>query len=106
MRRPNSRPDGGGWVIGLASSALSFLKCGGLTGALLHSYADSPVLGLVFGGLLSFLLSPLVGRLERWLGRVGAVLVTVSAKSEAALDTARLAKLARSVTLPTNRCNR
>jgi hypothetical protein len=35
VRRPNSPPDGGGWVIGLASSALSFIKCGGPTGALL-----------------------------------------------------------------------
>jgi hypothetical protein len=35
VRRPNSRPDGGGWLIGLASSALSFIKCGGPTGALL-----------------------------------------------------------------------
>jgi len=36
-------------------------------------------LPLVFAGLLSFLLSPLVRRLERWrLGRVGAVLVTAA----------------------------
>ena len=36
-------------------------------------------LPLVLAGLLSFLLSPLVRRLERWrLGRVGAVLVTAA----------------------------
>jgi hypothetical protein len=33
--RPNSPPDGGGWFIGLESSALSFLRCDSLTGALL-----------------------------------------------------------------------
>ena len=40
-------------------------------------YAQDFFLPLVLAGLLSFLLSPLVRRLERWrLGRVGAVLVT------------------------------
>ncbi len=39
--------------------------------------AQSFLLPLVFAGLLSFLLSPLVRRLERWrFGRLGAVLVT------------------------------
>src|SRR3954467_4238362 len=39
-------------------------------------YAQDFFLPLVFGGLLSFLLSPLVRRLERWrLGRGGGVLV-------------------------------
>jgi predicted PurR-regulated permease PerM len=34
---------------------------------------------LVLAGLLSFLLSPLVRRLERWhLARIGAVLVTAA----------------------------
>ena len=36
------------WNFGLMSAA------GGLTGALLHSYADSPALTFVFGGLLIF----------------------------------------------------
>ena len=40
-------------------------------------YAQDFFLPLVLAGLLSFLLSPLVRRLERWhLGRVGAVLTT------------------------------
>ncbi len=40
-------------------------------------YAQDFFLPLVLAGLLSFLLSPLVRRLERWhLGRVGAVLAT------------------------------
>ena len=40
-------------------------------------FAQDFFLPLVLAGLLSFLLSPLVRRLERWrLGRVGAVLVT------------------------------
>lgn len=40
-------------------------------------YAQEFFLPLVLAGLLSFLLSPLVRRLERWcLGRVGAVLAT------------------------------
>ncbi len=42
-------------------------------------YAQEFFLPLVLGGLLSFLLSPLVRRLERWrLGRVGAVLATAA----------------------------
>jgi predicted PurR-regulated permease PerM len=42
-------------------------------------YAQEFFLPLVLAGLLSFLLSPLVRRLERWrLGRVGAVLVTAA----------------------------
>jgi predicted PurR-regulated permease PerM len=41
-------------------------------------FAQSFFLPLVLAGLLSFLLSPLVRRLERWLGRVGAVLVTTA----------------------------
>jgi predicted PurR-regulated permease PerM len=42
-------------------------------------YAQDFFLPLVLAGLLSFLLSPLVRRLERWhLGRIGAVLVTTA----------------------------
>ena len=42
-------------------------------------YAQEFFLPLVLAGLLSFLLSPLVRRLERWrLGRVGSVLVTTA----------------------------
>lgn len=42
-------------------------------------YAQDFFLPLVLAGLLSFLLSPLVRRLERWhLGRIGAVLVTTT----------------------------
>jgi hypothetical protein len=42
-------------------------------------FARDFFLPLVLAGLLSFLLSPLVRRLERWrLGRVGAVLVTAA----------------------------
>jgi predicted PurR-regulated permease PerM len=42
-------------------------------------YAQEFFLPLVLAGLLSFLLSPLVRRLERWrLGRAGAVLVTAA----------------------------
>ena len=44
-------------------------------------YAQDFFLRLVLAGLLSFLLSPLVRRLERWrLGRVGAVLGTGARK--------------------------
>ena len=43
-------------------------------------YAQEFILPLVLAGLLSFLLSPLVRRLERWhLGRVGAVLALLLA---------------------------
>ncbi len=49
-----------------------------LTAATLR-YAQDFFIPLVLAGLLSFLLSPLVRRLERWrLGRVGAVLVTTA----------------------------
>ena len=42
-------------------------------------YAQEFFLPLVLAGLLSFLLSPLVRRLERWrIGRVGAVLLTAA----------------------------
>ena len=42
-------------------------------------YAQDFVLPLVLAGLLSFLLSPLVRRLERWrIGRAGAVFVTAA----------------------------
>ena len=42
-------------------------------------YAQEFFLPLVLAGLLSFLLSPLVRRLERWrIGRVGAVLMTAA----------------------------
>jgi predicted PurR-regulated permease PerM len=49
-----------------------------IVAAMVLRYAQDFFLPLVFGGLLSFLLSPLVGWLERWLGRVGAVLVTAA----------------------------
>ena len=51
-----------------------------LTGPLLIlALFISVVATLVLAGLLSFLLSPLVRRLERWhLGRVGAVLTTAA----------------------------
>src|SRR5438105_6816267 len=48
-----------------------------LTAVATLRFAQEFFLPLVLAGLLSFLLSPLVRRLERWrLGRVGAVLVT------------------------------
>jgi predicted PurR-regulated permease PerM len=48
-----------------------------IVAALTLRYAQDFFLPLVLAGLLSFLLSPLVRRLERWrLGRVGAVLLT------------------------------
>ena len=53
-------------VLALFISAVAILR-----------FAQEFFLPLVLAGLLSFLLSPLVRRLERWrLGRVGAVLVT------------------------------
>src|SRR5207249_3396667 len=62
------------WSFGLMSAA------GGLTGALLHAYADSPALTLVFGALLIFTgVMGLTGLSERlrfkgWVGWVaGAV---------------------------------
>src|SRR2546421_6396704 len=56
------------WVLALLISAAATLR-----------FAQDFFLPLVFAGLLSFLLSPLVRRLERWrLGRVGAVLVTAA----------------------------
>ena len=48
------------WRFGLASAA------GGLTGALLHSRASTPALGIVFGGLLIFVaISELSGLAKR-----------------------------------------
>jgi len=72
-------------------------------------YAQDFFLPLVLAGLLSFLLSPLVRRLERWrLGRVGAVLVTAALAfvfigGLAYLVTSQFLDLARS--LPTYRTN-
>lgn len=55
-------------VLGLFISVVAILR-----------FAQEFFLPLVLAGLLSFLLSPLVRRLERWrLGRVGAVLVTAA----------------------------
>ena len=54
------------WMLALLIAAAATLRL-----------AQEFFLPLVLAGLLSFLLSPLVRRLERWrLGRVGAVLVT------------------------------
>src|SRR5438045_5138448 len=63
------------WSFGLMSAA------GGLTGALLHAYADSPALAIIFGGLLVFTgllgLTGLADRL-RFRGWVGWVAGGVS----------------------------
>ena len=50
-----------------------------VAGAATLRYAQEFFVPLVLAGLLSFLLSPLVRRLERWrLGRVGSVLITTA----------------------------
>ena len=50
-----------------------------ISAAAMLRFAQEFFLPLVFAGLLSFLLSPLVRRLERWrLGRAGAVIVTAA----------------------------
>src|SRR3954451_1287343 len=62
------------WSFGLMSAA------GGLVGALLHAYADSPALTIVFGGLLIFTgVMGLTGLSERmrsrgWVGWVAGAL--------------------------------
>jgi predicted PurR-regulated permease PerM len=69
MNHPDRKSAGGPLlVLALLITAATALRLG-----------QEFFLPLVLAGLLSFLLSPLVGRLERWrLGRVGAVLVTAA----------------------------
>ena len=67
---PANRKDFAGplWIVAVFVGAAATLR-----------YAQEFFLPLVLAGLLSFLLSPLVRRLERWrLGRVGSVLVTTA----------------------------
>src|SRR5512140_1417070 len=54
------------WTISLAAFIISTL-----------SLARDVLIPLALAGLLTFLLAPLVTRVERWLGRVGGVLFVV-----------------------------
>jgi len=63
------------WSFGLASAA------GGLTGALLHSWASSPSLTIVFGGLLLFVSASELGGLSRRMKFTGALAWSAGALS-------------------------
>ncbi|MGV3533805.1 MAG: AI-2E family transporter [Chthoniobacteraceae bacterium] len=71
MKAPSSRTTSADAIVGLWTIALaSFVM------ALLY-FAQDLLIPLALAALLTFLLAPLVSRLERWLGRVLAVLVVV-----------------------------
>lgn len=71
MKAPSSRTTSADAIVGLWTIALaSFVM------ALLY-FAQDLLIPLALAALLTFLLAPLVSRIERWLGRILAVLVVV-----------------------------
>jgi predicted PurR-regulated permease PerM len=55
------------WTVGLTSFVIATLY-----------FARDFLIPLALAALLTFLLSPLVTRIERWLGRIAAVLLVVA----------------------------
>src|SRR5512132_4220385 len=64
---PTARALVGIWTISLTAFIIATLY-----------FARDLLIPLALAGLLTFLLAPLVTRLERWLGRIGAVLIVVT----------------------------
>ena len=64
----------------VAANALVGLWTVSLTAFIIATlyWARDPLIPLALAALLTFLLAPLVTRLERWLGRIGAVLLVVT----------------------------
>ncbi len=71
MPKPKSRTASTDALVGLWTVALTAFVIAALY------FARELLIPLALSALLTFLLSPLVGRLERWIGRIAAVLLVV-----------------------------
>jgi predicted PurR-regulated permease PerM len=71
MPRPKSKTASAQALVGLWAIALTAFVIATLY------FARELLIPLALSALLTFLISPLVGRLERWLGRIVAVLLAV-----------------------------
>ncbi len=71
MSRPKSKTAAADALVGLWTVALTAFVIAALY------FARELLIPLALSALLTFLLSPLVGRLERWIGRIAAVLLVV-----------------------------
>ena len=71
MPRPKSKTAAADALVGLWTVALTAFVIAALY------FARDLLIPLALSALLTFLLSPLVGRLERWIGRIAAVLFVV-----------------------------
>src|SRR6478609_35016 len=72
MKAPNSRTTSADAIVGLWTIALASFVMG------LLYFARDLLIPLALAALLTFLLAPLVTRIERWFGRILAVLVVVA----------------------------
>jgi predicted PurR-regulated permease PerM len=72
MQTPKSKTAAADAIVGLWAVALTSFVI-----AMLY-FARDLFIPLALAGLLTFLLSPLVTRIERWLGRIAAVLLVVA----------------------------
>ena len=71
MPRPKSKTASTQALVGLWAIALTAFVI------LALYFARSLLIPFALSALLTFLISPLVGRLERWLGRIAAVVLAV-----------------------------
>lgn len=71
MPRPKSKTASAQALVGLWAIALTAFVIATLY------FARELLIPLAMSALLTFLISPFVGRLERWLGRIAAVLLAV-----------------------------
>ena len=71
MPRPKSKTAAADALVGLWTVALTAFVIAALY------FARDLLIPLALSALLTFLFSPLVGRLERWIGRIAAVLFVV-----------------------------
>ena len=72
MPKPKSKTAAADALVGLWTVALTAFVIAALY------FARELLIPLALSALLTFLLSPLVGRIERWIGRVAAVLLVVA----------------------------
>ncbi|MEY2539204.1 MAG: hypothetical protein QOG67_2944 [Verrucomicrobiota bacterium] len=72
MPRPKSKTTAADALVGLWTVALTAFVIAALY------FARELLIPLALAALITFLLSPLVGRLERWIGRIAAVLLMVA----------------------------